>query len=122
MDIPLISTEAVEFEGILKKVEKMGVHKGDILILRFNPLMNITKQTVDAYAMKLYRAAGGKVSVIPMPQGMALEKVEVAVREHIMEEIAAQAKKAMVAAGIDPEKGMAEVRARLVEGKTDATA
>lgn len=122
MNIPLINPEAIEFDGILKKVELMRVRQGDILLLRFNALMPITADVIQSYSMKLFQAAKGRISVIPMPLGMTVERVEAVIREQIMKEIADQAKAAMVEAGIDPETGLQEIKKRMEGAKPDAGA
>ena len=94
--IEILKPDTIKFNGnvaeILTEINRIHPKVGDILILRFNPLnVKITNGEKERYKSYLHRAAGGKVAVMAMPQGMSVELIEAKVLVKKMAEIAAQA-------------------------------
>tara|TARA_Y100000296_G_C5099330_1_gene219096 strand:+ start:391 stop:783 length:393 start_codon:yes stop_codon:yes gene_type:complete len=127
----LFNPDQLKFTGNVKEIitelNRLHVKKGDILLLRFNPLnVGLTADLIKAYTMKIHQASKGMVSVIPMPQGLTLEKVGAELRECITQEVMynlkCKAEKEMEEAGISPDMTQEEVLEVLgKEVKKDAT-
>ena len=104
MSITILKPEKISFDGNVKEIitelNKMHVAKGDIILLRFNPLnIQIKAALISQYAQKIWESAKGQVSVLPMPQGLSLEKVEAEIVKSKMAEIAREAQAQIDAEG-----------------------